>query len=167
MKINLSDYPPSCGKALILKRRPPLRIGTLIISIVSLCLSGSFLIDIWGHFNFFFLVGLCMFLSSLFFVYLGFLDCFDPVKGAISTDQTGLIIYPLLGVPKLTPWNQIKQMKLRCVFGFPYLGIRTAKRTYYFPMAPYPVNVKEFAELLAQWHQFYKDGLGNSESDRD
>jgi len=164
MKINLADYPPDCGKTLILKRRYFFKVGFLIMFLGALLISGSFLIYIWGHFYFFFLVDLYIFLVSLFFIYLGFLDCSDPMKGAISVDQSGLIIYPILGAPKLTTWNQINQIKLRSLFGFPHLGIRTVKRTYYFPMASHPVNIKEFAELMKQWHQFYNAASSASES---
>ena len=132
MKINLADYPPGCGKILILKRSRVFKAGFAILALLGVYASSSFLIENWGHFNFSFFFQVYVFLSSFFFVYLGFLDFSNPMVGAISIDQSGLIIYPVLGIPKTTIWNHIKPIKLRCWLGFSYLDIKTYKGSYYF-----------------------------------
>jgi len=156
MKINLADYSPDYGKTLVLKRGRIYKVGFLVIFLFNLCVSFSFLIWTWGHFNLLFFVYVYAFLSSFLFVYLGFLDCSNPMIGALSIDQSGLTIYPILGTPKTTIWNHIKKIKLRCWLGFSYIDIKTFERSYYFNMTSYAVNIKDFTELLTQWHQHYE-----------
>jgi len=154
MKINLADYPPGCGKTLMLQHSPFRMLrGALIFSglAYTMWLRG-------GHHTI--LILLLSIIAGIFYIITAILTVVNPMAGGVLIDENGLATYSILRKRAQFEWGNIHDIQLKCLGELKQVPLLMFKANGNKDYAIYIVfkqieDKTEFVEWVKQWQQYY------------
>jgi len=159
MRVNLADYPPGCGKTLILKQS---RLALMPMALFFLGLNSFMMYSLvyLSGTGFSYILGLLieLILFPVLSVYL--LGMVDPMIGSVALSEEGLTLCIAFKRELHFKWEEISDIHLEyqgrldeiCFLAFTAKGKKGRGCCLTFKGLR---NKKEFVELVKQWQQYY------------